>query len=63
MSQDEQRSPSRYDPDQLEELYERALGLEPDARASFLRDACAGDTELEQELQSLLMHGRSALPP
>ena len=60
MSQDEQRSPSRYDPDQLEELYERALGLEPDARASFLRDACAGDTELEQELQSLLMHGRSA---
>lgn len=60
MSQDEQRPSSRNDPDKVEELYERALGIEPEARAAFLRDACAGDTELEQELQSLLMHGRSA---
>lgn len=60
MSRDERRPGNGTDPDQVEELYERALALNPEARAAFLREACAGNSVLEQELQSLVGHGSSA---
>ena len=48
------------DPDQLEELYERASAMEPEARAQFLASACEGDVLLERELASLLSHREPA---
>ena len=39
---------------QIEQLYHSALEREPTDRAAFLRDACAGDDSLLQEIQSLL---------
>ena len=44
----------------MEELYERARAMDPEARARFLADACGGDSRLEQELTSLLEHGEPA---
>ena len=40
---------------QVEKLYRAALELEPAARADFLASACAADTELREELKSLLV--------
>ncbi|HWQ35446.1 MAG TPA: protein kinase [Blastocatellia bacterium] len=39
---------------QIEALYHAALEREPDARATFLDAACAGDEELRREVASLL---------
>lgn len=39
---------------QVEEFYNAALGLEPDARGEFLDRACAGDESLRLEVLSLL---------
>ena len=47
-------------PDRLEELYERARGMPPEVRASFLAEACGGDSLLERELTSLLGHAEPA---
>jgi eukaryotic-like serine/threonine-protein kinase len=44
-------------PDQerrLEELFDAACALSPEARAAFLDRACAGDAALRQEVESLL---------
>jgi len=41
----------------LERLFYAALELEGDARAAYLRDACAEDEALRQELDSLLTWG------
>ena len=38
----------------IRELFEAAVDKAPDARAGFLRDACAGDDELRLEVESLL---------
>jgi eukaryotic-like serine/threonine-protein kinase len=39
---------------QVEKLCLEALELEESQRAGFLKDACAGDEELRQEVESLL---------
>jgi eukaryotic-like serine/threonine-protein kinase len=39
---------------QVEELYHAALEREPEARAAFLAQACAGDDALRREVDSLL---------
>ncbi len=41
-------------------IFQAALELEPLERADFLTRVCAGDAELEQEVQSLLEHDREA---
>lgn len=40
---------------QLEDLFESAVQLPPDERASYLEVACAGDEELRRQVQSLLL--------
>ncbi|MGE5358106.1 MAG: protein kinase domain-containing protein [Bacteroidales bacterium] len=45
------------DPDrwrQIERLYHDVLGREPNARESFLADACGGDAELRREVEALV---------
>jgi serine/threonine-protein kinase len=39
---------------QIEELYQAAQERGPDARGTFLAQACAGDEELRREVESLL---------
>ena len=39
---------------QVEQLYHSILKQEPDQRAAFLKEGCAGDEELQRELESLL---------
>jgi hypothetical protein len=39
---------------QIEELYHAALEREPESRAAFLDEACAGDEEMRREVASLL---------
>ena len=46
--------------DRIEELYERAEALPPEACAAFLAESCAGDRALEAELRSLLEHAGPA---
>jgi serine/threonine protein kinase/Flp pilus assembly protein TadD len=41
---------------QIEELYHAALEREPESRAAFLDEACAGDEELRREVASLLAY-------
>ena len=41
---------------QIEQIYHSALEREESQRASFLKEACAGDEELRQEVESLLAH-------
>lgn len=47
-------------PERLEELFERAWALAPEAREEFLAEACDGDAHLAQELASLLAHREPA---
>ena len=42
---------------QIERLYHAALEREPNDRVKFLAQACEGDTELREEIESLLAHG------
>jgi eukaryotic-like serine/threonine-protein kinase len=44
---------------QVERLYQAALEREPSQRAAFLKEACAGDEVVRQEVESLLAY----LPP
>src|SRR6266581_370802 len=41
---------------QIKRLYDSALGKDGEARAVFLREACAGDEALRREVESLLFH-------
>ena len=41
---------------QVERVYESALAKDASERASFLEDACAGDDDLRQEVESLLAY-------
>jgi eukaryotic-like serine/threonine-protein kinase len=45
-------TPERWQ--QVDKLLQQALEREPSQRASFLDEACAGDEELRQEVESLL---------
>jgi eukaryotic-like serine/threonine-protein kinase len=47
---------------QVSELFESALGRPASERNAFLRDACAGDSDLQREVESLLAeHDRPAV--
>ncbi|MBM3748759.1 MAG: hypothetical protein FJW34_23540, partial [Acidobacteria bacterium] len=45
-------TPSRWQ--QVEELFDSAVRLEPSGRAAFLGEACTGDEELRREVESIL---------
>ncbi len=47
---------------EIEALYHAALAKDPHERPAFLRIACAGDVELQDEVESLLGHADSNLP-
>ena len=44
----------------VEQLYHAALKMEVAQRAAFLKEACQGDAELWQEVESLLSYEKSA---
>jgi eukaryotic-like serine/threonine-protein kinase len=44
----------------VEELCHRALEVDESGRAEFLEQACGGDRELRQEVESLLAHEKAA---
>ena len=44
----------------ISRLYHAALERRPAERSAFLKEACAGDTALQEELDSLLRHGPAA---
>ena len=46
--------------DDLETIFEQALGLPPDERTAFLDKVCAGNPELRKELDSLLVYEEAA---
>src|SRR5579872_4454965 len=45
---------------QIEKLYHAALEREPQVRAGFINEACAGDNDLRQEVESLLAQDGSS---
>jgi len=47
-------SPERWR--RMEQIFCAALDTEPNGRGAFLNEACAGDTELLREVESLLAH-------
>ena len=51
-------TPERWQ--RLDRLFQSAVALPPTRRASYLRDACQGDTELRQEVESLIESHRQA---
>src|SRR5262245_28242435 len=51
-------TPERWQ--QVDKLFEQALEKEPDRRGPFLDEACVGDAELRQEVESLLAYDRQA---
>src|ERR1035438_3037470 len=46
--------------EQVEELFHAALQVKGSCRAIFVRQACTGDEELRQEVESLLAHDDKA---
>ncbi len=56
------RPATRIDSDRLAEIMESALQIEAPERDAFLGDACAGDTTLLAEVQSLLASHEAARP-
>ena len=60
MSRGDEELPERAGLERLEELYERARRMSPAARASFLSEACRGNSPLEEELHSLLGYAAPA---
>jgi len=50
-------TPERWQ--QVDRLLEQALEQEPDRRDAFLDQACQGDADLRQEVESLLSAERS----
>lgn len=51
-------TPERFQ--QVGEIYDEALELEPERRGAFIAAACAGDEELRREVESLLAAHESA---
>src|SRR5437868_4705680 len=52
MNKGSHMTPERWQ--QADELLQAALELQPKARPAFIIEACAGDAELQQEVQTLL---------
>src|SRR6516164_9187506 len=46
-------TPERYQ--RVVELFQAATGLNADARASFIVEACAGDEELQRDVKAMLV--------
>jgi eukaryotic-like serine/threonine-protein kinase len=51
-------TPERWQ--KIEEFYHSALGREEGQRAEYLKQACAGDDELREEVESLLRQATGA---
>src|SRR5438270_328927 len=51
-------NPERWQ--QLDELFHAALEREPDDRAAFLDEACAGDQQLRREVEALIAANEQA---
>ena len=51
-------TPERYQ--RISELYHRALEQQAEQRAAFVGEACDGDAELRQEVESLLAAAEDA---
>jgi predicted ATPase/predicted Ser/Thr protein kinase len=47
--------------ERISDLFLKACELDPEERKAFLDDACAGDPELRDEVESLLAHDRDRL--
>jgi serine/threonine-protein kinase len=45
---------------QIEEIFQEALGRDPTEREAYLREACHGDYQLQREIASLLANHREA---
>src|SRR5262249_14380886 len=45
----------------VKDLFQSAIERAPSHRAAFLQQACAGDSELQSEVESLLAHDESDL--
>jgi hypothetical protein len=45
---------------QIDNLLEAALDRKPEQRKAFLAQACAGDEELQREIESLIVHEQAA---
>ena len=45
---------------EIEEIFQSAVSRPPETRAAFLREACAGDMDLELRVQSHLAAGDEA---
>src|SRR5437016_3745540 len=52
-------TPERYQ--QIDQVFQAALGLEPGPRAAYLDEACSGDEKLRQEVDSLITSDEGGL--
>src|SRR4029078_12226417 len=52
-------TPERYQ--QIDQIFQAALALDPDRRPAFLDEACSGDAALRNEVESLLTSDSSGL--
>src|SRR5437763_2314432 len=52
-------TPERYQ--QIDQIFQAALGLESEQRAAYLGEACSGDEKLRQEVESLITSDRGGL--
>ena len=52
-------TPERYQ--QIDQIFQAALGLEPNERVPYLDEACSGDEKLRQEVESLITSDREGL--
>src|SRR5215813_1727517 len=50
----------KLDPHKIDQVFQSAIDVSPDCRTKFLDDACAGDTELRAEVESLLNADQAA---
>jgi serine/threonine protein kinase len=57
----EKTRPSQEEWRRVEEVYHEALEHRPESRAAFVTAACAGDSSLRREVESLLADGAEAL--
>jgi Tol biopolymer transport system component len=52
-------TPERYQ--QIDQIFQAALGLEPDQRNAYLDEACSGDKTLRQQVESLITSDQGGL--
>src|SRR5437870_6753196 len=52
-------TPERYQ--QIDQIFQAALGLEPEPRAAYLDEVCSGDDKLRQEVDSLITSDQGGL--